>query len=192
MQGWKSETGCQSNNNKNGNGVRVINDAEVASSVVEISCSKSKKSSFIIFPDSSGKFIGSPYPFLVMQIKNMQKFVSMEFDILDDANKVRTIHTSNKQSLLKIIDQSICTLPLSMDDGWNLIVIDLQSLCMKIFKTQYKYCMTVKIFANCRLRRIYFSRDLYQENELPEDYQVFGKRNPLLITKGARVIYKHQ
>eukprot|EP00483_Globobulimina_turgida_P000675 UN00675 len=59
--------------------------------------------------------------------------------------------------------------------------MDLESLCKRIFNIKYKYTNSIKIFANCRVRKIYFSKDLYQEDDIPEQYKIYGMRNPLLI-----------
>ena len=134
----------------------------------------------IAFPDNKNKFIGTPYPFLVMQIKNMNKFTGFEIKVSDDTNKHRTFVCSNKQSLARLMDNK-CSLPLRLDDGWNIIAIDLESLCKRVFSVKYRYCNRIKIFSNCRVRKIYFSKELYQEDEVPEEYKIYGMRNPLLI-----------
>ncbi|KAH0943713.1 hypothetical protein HID58_003350, partial [Brassica napus] len=42
----------------------------------------------------------------------------------------------------------ICTMPLKMDEGWN-------------------------VHANCRLRRIYFAERLYSDEELPPEFKLY-------------------
>ena len=74
-----------------------------------------------------------------------------------------------------------CSLPLQLDHGWNIIVLDLESLSKRVFNSKYKHCNRIKIFANCRVRRAYFSRQLYQADDVPEQYKIYGMRNPLLI-----------
>lgn len=159
--------------------IKIINDCEVASPVVASDALDFLKA-FVEFPDSQDKFIGTPYPYLIMQFKNMDKYTGFEVEVRDKSNQTRTFRSTNRQSNIRLLD-NLCSLPLKLQDGWNLIVLDLQALCKRVFRTQYKHCLNVRIFANCRIRRIYFSKDLYQENELPQEYKVFGMRNPLLL-----------
>lgn len=152
----------------------------MASPVVALESNEFDKTS-ISFPDNKNKFIGTPYPFIVMQIKNMNKYMGFEISVSDQNNKENVFKCTNKQSLARLIDNK-CSLPLTLENGeWNIIVIDLESLTNKVFNTKYKHCNRVKIFANTRVRRIYFTKDLYQENELPQEYKIYGMRNPLLI-----------
>eukprot|EP01083_Nonionella_stella_P178773 632588_1 len=174
LQGWKCEK-----NGRSASSIRIINDAEVASPVVTLESNEFEKTC-IVFPDNSHSFIGTPYPFLVMQIKNMNKYMGFEITISDETKKQRTFWSTNKQSLTRLMDDK-CSLPLKLDEGWNIIVIDLESLCKRVFNSRYKYCNNIKLFANCRVRRIYFSKDLYQEDDIPEQYKIYGMRNPLLI-----------
>ena len=51
--------------------IKIINDYEVASPVVSIDCLDFLKA-FIEFPDKNDKFIGTPYPILTMQFKNVK------------------------------------------------------------------------------------------------------------------------
>ena len=110
----------------------------------------------------------------------MNKYVGFEISISDQEDKEKIFQCTNKQSLARLIDNK-CSLPLKLDDGWNIICIDLQSLTKRVFNIKYKHCNRIKIFANCRVRRVYFSKDLYQEDDIPEQYKVYGMRNPLLI-----------
>lgn len=162
--------------------IRIINDAEVASPVVTLESNEFDKA-WTSFPDNRNKFIGTPYPFIVMQIKNMNKYMGFEINVSDQNDKQKIFQCTNKQSLARLIDNK-CSLPLTLDNGeWNIIIIDLQSLTKRVFNTKYKHCNRIKIFANTRVRRIYFAKDLYQEDDLPEQYKIYGMRNPLLINQ---------
>ena len=160
--------------------IGIINDAEAASPVVTLESNELFDKTWIMFPDQNNKFIGTPYPFLVLQIKNMHKFVAFEINICDESNKHKVLICSNKQSLARLMDNK-CSLPLKLEDGWNIIVIDLESLCKRVFSAKYKHCNRIKLFSNCRVRKVYFSKQLYREQDLPEEYKIYGQRNPLLI-----------
>eukprot|EP01083_Nonionella_stella_P256832 879778_1 len=174
LQGWKCEKKAMEHAS-----IRIINDAEVASPVVTLESHVFDKTS-IIFPDNKSKFIGTPYPFLNLQIKNMNKYIRLEIIISDESNNQKIFVCTNKQSLTRLIHNK-CSLPLKLENGWNIIVIDLESLCKRVFNVKYKHCNSIQMFANCRVRKIYFSKDLYQEDEVPDEYKIYGMRNALLI-----------
>jgi len=175
LQGWKLE------NRRSSSSIKIINDAEVASPVVSLESNEFDKT-WISFPDNKNKFIGTPYSFIIMQVKT-DKYMGFEINISDENDKQKIFQCTNKQSLARLIENK-CSLPLKLDNGeWNIIIIDLQSLTKKVFNTKYKHCNRIKIFANTRVRRIYFAKDLYQEHQLPEQYKIYGMRNPLLINQ---------
>jgi len=182
LRGWGSQS-AQKNARASSSSIRIINDAEVASPVVTVESNDCFDKTFIMFPDHNSKFIGTPFPILVLQIKNMNKFTGFEVNVSDENKRQRVFVSTNKQSLARLVGDQ-CSLPLVLQKGWNIIPIDLAALCQRVFNVKYKYCNRIRIFSNCRVRRIYFSKELYQENEVPEEYKIYGLRNPLLIHHG--------
>ncbi|KAM6942359.1 cilia- and flagella-associated protein 20-like [Lycodopsis pacificus] len=73
-------------------------------------------------------------PFLVMTIKNLKEEFSFEVE-----------------------DPSICFMPMSLDDGWNRIQLNLSDLTRGTYGTHYVMTLRVEIHASCRIRRVYFS-----------------------------------
>ncbi|RVW63333.1 Cilia- and flagella-associated protein 20 [Vitis vinifera] len=67
----------------------------------------------------------------------------------------------------------ICTMPLRMDEGWNTIQLNLADFTRRAYGTNYVETLRVKVHANCRLRRIYFSDRLYSEEELPPEFKLY-------------------
>lgn len=57
----------------------------------------------------------------------------------------------------------ICTMPMSLDEGWNQIQFNLADFTRRAYGTNYVETLRVQVHANCRLRRIYFSDRLYSE-----------------------------
>ena len=43
----------------------------------------------------------------------------------------------------------------------------------KAYGTDYVETLRVQVHANCRIRRIYFSDQLYQEKDLPKEFRLF-------------------
>lgn len=54
-----------------------------------------------------------------------------------------------------------------------MIQFDMVDFCKKIYNTTYKETLCVKVNANCRVRRIYFSDRLYGEEELKYEFRFF-------------------
>jgi hypothetical protein len=60
-----------------------------------------------------------------------------------------------------------------MEDGWNQIVIDLVDFTYKAFGTKFKETVRVSVFANCCIRRIYFTEHNLAYKKVPPEYKVF-------------------
>ena len=59
-------------------------------------------------------------------------------------------------------------LSLKLAEGcWNLLEIDLQSICQKTYRTEFRALQRLIIYANCRIRRIYLQDRHYEQNETP-------------------------
>ncbi|XP_028961021.2 uncharacterized protein LOC126629652 [Malus sylvestris] len=107
-----------------------------------------------------------------MIIKNLNKYFTFEIQILDDKNVRRCFRASNFQAVTRV-KPYICTMPLSMDDGWNQIQFNLADFTRRAYGTNYVETLRVQVHANCRLRRIYFSDGLYSEEELPPEFKLY-------------------
>lgn len=76
--------------------VKRITDEDIASSVLEISAAN-VSTTYVSCPADKAKTLGIKLPFLVMIVKNMQKFFSFEVQVLDDKNVRRRFRASNYQ-----------------------------------------------------------------------------------------------
>lgn len=68
-------------------------------------------------------------------------------------------------------------MPLRMVKGWNYVVVDLAELTHRLFGSEYRHAIRVRVFANCRVRRIFFHDVLLQEHELPIQLRTFPDIN---------------
>jgi len=141
--------------------VGVTHDAEFGSEVLEIKASEFFRGS-IVFPDTPEKFIGTPFPYLMVHLRNLKKFTAIEVDIEDTEEEVRKFRASNSQSLCRLIE-NVCCIPMTLTEDWNVVVLDLRSLCARVFGTEYKHCVRVRIFANCRLGKVFFAENAQKE-----------------------------
>jgi hypothetical protein len=142
----------------------MIHDFEVKTSTLELLCSSHEKCR-ATFPDDT-KYIGTPLPVLIMQIKNLNKFFSFDVVIEDTSGQLRTITASNKDNLIRF-DQQHGRVPLRLVPGWNSIVLDLGALTRRLFSAEYKHATRVHLHANCRVLRVFFADKLYKERDLP-------------------------
>ncbi|KAL1464861.1 hypothetical protein WDU94_004469 [Cyamophila willieti] len=73
------------------------------------------------------------------------------------------------------LQSNSCSVPLSLNPGWNLIQLDMDQITKYIFDTGFKKLECLKINANCKLKRIYTSSKIMGETDLPYEYQTFNK-----------------
>ncbi|EIE22747.1 DUF667-domain-containing protein [Coccomyxa subellipsoidea C-169] len=157
-------------NVRNGH-IKRITDEDIASSVLEISAAN-VSTTYVSCPADKAKTLGIKLPFLVMIVKNMQKFFSFEVQVLDDKNVRRRFRASNYQANTRV-KPFICTMPMRLDEGWNQIQFNLADFTRRAYGTNYIETLRMQIHANCRIRRVYFSDRLYSEEELPPEFKLF-------------------
>merc|ERR1719181_1673613 len=101
---------------QDGSEVNVIDDEELGSTVVEL-----------VGPQAALVFqCGAILRYLVLHIKNLDRFLSIEVEVVDDSKQYRTFHLSNRRSLASI-HGSRCELPLSIGPGWQHLNMDLEA-----------------------------------------------------------------
>ncbi|KAL7445455.1 hypothetical protein ACHAXH_010069 [Discostella pseudostelligera] len=177
LQIWDSKV-------KNGH-INRITDQDIQSSVLEI-LGTNVSTNYIVCPADSKQTIGIKLPFLVMIIKNLNKYFTFEVQVLDDKGVKRRFRASNYQSTTRV-KPFICTMPMRLDEGWNQIQFNLSDFTRRAYGTNYVETVRVQIHANCRIRRIYFSDRLYSEEELPPEFKLFIPTAPATrgITSGV-------
>merc|ERR1719160_2225691 len=84
---------------------------------------------YITCPADPNKTLGIKLPFLVMILKNLKKYFTFEVMVLDDKNIRRRFRASNYQSTTRV-KPFICTMPMRLDEGWNLRRMFLSSRTM--------------------------------------------------------------
>ncbi|XP_043502120.1 cilia- and flagella-associated protein 20-like [Polistes fuscatus] len=155
---------------KNGYIRRIIDD-EVKSLVLELA-GTNVATTYIYCPAEKKKVLGISLPFLIIIIKNMKRYFTFEITILDDKNMHRRFRVSNFQSTTRV--RPFCTtMPIGLSNGWNQIQFNLADFTRRAYGTNYVETTRMQMHANCRIRRIYFSSRLYNDEELPAEYKLF-------------------
>lgn len=151
---------------------KQITDSDLNSTVFEL-LSMTVTTCFISTPIEPFKSLGIKLRCLTLVIKNLDKYFTFEIEIRDSDNQLRRFQASNFliRSRFSVF---ITQMPLRLDSGWNKIEIDLADFTRRAYGTDYVETVRIRVNANVRLRRIYFSDRLYTEDEKPEEYRLNG------------------
>lgn len=154
-----------------------ITDEDLNSVVLEL-ISRNATITFITAPATPNHSLGIKLPFLTLILKNMHKYFCFEIQIRDDENQLRRYQASNFQSRTRI--STFCVqMPLCLANGWNQIQVNLADFTRRAFGTNYLETVRVRINANVRLRRVYFTDRLYAEHEKPTEYRLLIAKKQL-------------
>ncbi|GFQ68909.1 cilia- and flagella-associated protein 20 [Trichonephila clavata] len=151
--------------------IKRITDEDIQTLVIEIT-SVQFCTTWISIPRDPKNVVGIRLPYLTMVIKYLKLPFCFEFVVMDSRNTKRRFRASNCQSGT-IVSPLLCHMPLALDEGWNKIQIDLFSFTRQAYGTDFVEFLTLEIYANCRIRRIYFSDRWYKEEELPHSYRMW-------------------
>ncbi|CAO3654171.1 unnamed protein product [Cunninghamella echinulata] len=158
--------------------IETVQDEMISSNVIEL-ISNHLSTTYITCPPlglstqrSSPPTLGIKLPYVVFIVKNMDRYVSFEIQVIDDKKQTRRFRASNYQ-LATRVKPKITTMPLRLEPGWNQMTFDLADLVKRAYATNYAETSRVTVHANCRLRRIYFTDRLYSEDELPAEFKLF-------------------
>jgi len=152
--------------------IEFVQDNILRSTVLEIT-GENISNNFISCPKDPKRTLGITLPHLVLQVRNLNRYFTFEVQILDDKNTKRRFRASTFQSTTRV-KPYICTMPLQLDDGWNQIQIDLASFTKRAYGTTYTQTLQVQVHSNCRVRRIYFTEKIMNDEELPAALRLFA------------------
>ncbi|OXA57325.1 Cilia- and flagella-associated protein 20 [Folsomia candida] len=153
--------------------VKKVQDIQLNGPVIEI-VGQNPNTVFITTPIGLYQSLGIRLPILVLVVKNLRKQFTFDILVLDDKNVRHHYKFSNRQTTTRI--KATCSyIPLRMEDGWNMLQINLQDVVFKTFGSNYKECIRLQINANCRLRRVGFGESSpdQEQSELPADLRAF-------------------
>ncbi|KAJ1916281.1 hypothetical protein IWQ60_008161 [Tieghemiomyces parasiticus] len=156
--------------------IELIEEAEedgVASPVLELT-SDDVRQTYISCPRGASRTLGIKKPMLGLVIKYIDRYLTLEVAVQDHLGCEKFIRVSNFEIKAKRHD-SIATLPLQLQDGWNLVQLDLRDLTFRAFGTKYAETNRVTIHANCRLRRVYFTDQPQAEDSFPPEFRLYQR-----------------
>ncbi|CAD2094793.1 transcription factor IIb, putative [Plasmodium vinckei brucechwatti] len=168
---WKMRTkkGC----------VRKVLDNEIKLSAIEI-LSENTSDSYIYTAPGKYNSLAISLPILVLIVKNMNKYFSFRISIMDNKRCRRTFRISNFQTVTRISNKW-CTMPMVLNEGWNILQINLSDYTEKAFKTKYVETIALQINASIRIRCIYFCDRIYNNEELKDEFKIFSKKKEKIV-----------
>lgn len=120
--------------------------------------------------------LGIKMPFITFILKNLQKYCTFEIEVRDHENQLRRFQASTFQPHTRT-NMFITQMPLRLDPGWNKVEINLADFTHRAYGTRYVETVSIRINANVRLRRIYFTDQLYAEEDKPQEYRLCVTNN---------------
>lgn len=105
-------------------------------------------------------------PLLVAYAKCLDKFFSIDVNVVDGDDNYYTFSFSNRRSIVKI-EGHLAEIPMVLGAGWQYISADLADLTAKAFGVAYFSTIQVRVNSSCRLFRLYFAGREYADIELP-------------------------
>lgn len=155
-------------------------DQDIKAMVIEIGA-YNVTTTYISCPPGK-KVLGICMPFLVMIVKNLNKYFVFQITILDETGTRRRFRIANFQSTTQI--NPLCTvMPLQLSNGWNQIQFNLAEFTKRAYNKQFVEVQKIRINANIRIRRIYCAERLMSEEELPPEYKLYF---PLPLNKKVK------
>uniref|UniRef100_A0A674N7K3 CFA20 domain-containing protein n=2 Tax=Takifugu rubripes TaxID=31033 RepID=A0A674N7K3_TAKRU len=159
---WKEEV-------ENGD-VKCIKDEIITSSAIEVQGSDMQSTSITCPPDPE-ESLGIRLPCLNLLVKKTGEDWGFELTLIDDKNVHQRIYLGSHSREGTPVPLSF-RWPLKLSNYWQYFCLDLADVTNRVFKTNYVEMAKIKIYANCRIRRVYFTDRLYSYHELPSDYKV--------------------
>lgn len=152
---------------------KEVRDDELYMKVLEL-LSSNVTTCFISTPCQPYNSLGITLPCITFVIKNLDDFFTFEIEVRDSDKQLRRFQASNFLVRSRF-DIFITQLPLRLESGWNKIEIDLADFTRRTHRKEYVETVRIRVNANVRLRRIYFSDRFYTEDEKPDEYRLNGK-----------------
>ncbi|XP_056894878.1 uncharacterized protein LOC130529012 [Takifugu flavidus] len=129
------------------------------------------QSTSITCPPDPEESLGIRLPCLNLLVKKTGEDWGFELTLIDDKNVHQRIYLGSHSREGTPVPLSF-RWPLKLSNYWQYFCLDLADVTNRVFKTNYVETAKIKIYANCRIRRVYFTDRLYSYHELPSDYKV--------------------
>jgi hypothetical protein len=105
-------------------------------------------------------------PYLTLQLRDMDKFTSVQLTLVDTKKRIRRYTIGNRQTMVRVKGDS-ATAPLLLVPGWNYVPLHLPTIMKAAFGADYLYCKEIVVASSVRVGRIFFQDAMYEDAQLP-------------------------
>lgn len=123
---------------------------------------------WIMCPAGTQQILNIRLSVLVIILKNLEKHVHFQLQFVDKNNVRQLVNFSTAE--IKKANALVKSMPprvhLYLEPRWNKLEIDLNQLAHSL-RLEYKALCRLKIYSNCRIRKIYMVDKHYEDDELP-------------------------
>ncbi|XP_039308980.1 uncharacterized protein LOC105208012 isoform X2 [Solenopsis invicta] len=125
-------------------------------------------------------------PILVLIIKNL----NLRFKLIVDKKQYRRrfVFMTHNVEKLPNINANVACIPLRLEESWNFLEINLQTLCHEAYGTDYEALQRIMIYPNCHLRRVYLQDRHYNDDEIPPDKMRQAFLDMYMLKRGINFI----
>ncbi|KAL7676888.1 hypothetical protein ACOME3_003137 [Neoechinorhynchus agilis] len=138
-----------------GGDIRRVQDEDLCSLVHEI-LSETTGTTYVVAPDKCLKSLGIHQPILNIIVKNLELPFLMDVKVKDLMDDTFTLQFGSFFRKTRISNFT-SSFPIEWKLGWNQLCFDLKYYLDHACGATFKECVEIKIYSNCRLRRIVFS-----------------------------------
>jgi len=110
-------------------------------------------------------------PFLVLQLKDIGRFCSIEVTAESRGGEEHTLVYSSRATLARV-GRTKATMPLMLSSGWNYLCLDVEDALHLAFGASLAVTTCVTVRSSCRLARVFFQDKRYEDRELPDFLRV--------------------
>ncbi|ODN04101.1 Cilia- and flagella-associated protein 20 [Orchesella cincta] len=150
--------------------IREAIDHQINTPVLEIA-GNHDGSVYMVCPPDQNKCINVTMPYVTMLMKDMHGYSSVEFTALDSLGFSRKICAKNFKSRC-VIGELNCEIPMRLSPTWNYASVNLDETLRNAFGTKLVSVQRIKINANVRVRRVYFSEEIFGYKRLPQEFRI--------------------
>lgn len=150
--------------------IKRLTDPEIRTQVLEISGANAQRN-FITMPREQNDKLGINLPILSLVTKYLQKFFYIDVLVLDDTKTKRLFRISNTD-MKAHVQQTTTKIPMKLVPGWNNVTFDISDFVRSAYGTNYLETLRITIYANCRIRRAYFSNKVLNEDDIPSQFRI--------------------
>lgn len=137
--------------------VTILSDPELHAETVELLGAETR----LVIP------VKCDLPYLVMHVKDLEKFFTITLKVVDQERRVRTLEMATKLTATRIAASKV-SMPLVLEPGrWNHLCIDMPDMVSRAFGASFQYCKEIVVTADCALARMFFQDRMYEDVELP-------------------------